>query len=548
MTTTIDQLTGQPLENGQPPGFYQRFNVQIINGKAYPWQAGQPADVAGMNAALAAQGQQPIEPASNQEVAQVADPNGPGNGEGGSDIGNILAGLSFVVGGSALAGALGASGMTAGQSLGNLANGFMNPSYGAVNSFDSGAMQNILDGGAADAPWGVNPAGTNLAGVSEADLAANIAGEDAGLGQVALSSSGQSYPQFLQSLTAAGVPAAAAATVASNVARGVTMTDALRMAGVAAPVIGALLSSGAIRDATGSQQQATDQAIDQITGGSQDATRTLNAAQLAGADTQRAALDEGLTGLQTQYDRGVAQQTGALDTARADLAPYREAGTGAINRLTDLLGTSGRTDAPNYGDLTKRFTLADFWDDPVTKASYQQGLDLGTKSLQNSAARSGMLNSGATMKALARFGIDYTGNQAAGSQARFVGDQNNTYNRLTGVANIGQNAVNTGVNAGMNVANNIANAGNLMATNAAQMRTGTATNIANSGNVAGTNAANIEVGRTNSIANLLSGMGNARGAAAIAQGNTLAGAGNTVANWWNSQDTLDKILNARRTA
>ena len=383
-----------------------------------------------------------------------------------------------------------------------------------------------------------------------------------------------------------GVSPTQLSNAASLAAKGMTMADALKYAGVAAPVIGGLISSGAIQNASAGQQAATEQAIGQVTGSTTAAQNGIQAAQQAGVDTQNAALKEGLAGLQSQYDTGVtaqnasldktiagitdantagaAGQTAALGQARTDLAPYTQAGAGAATRLSDLMGTSGNTGAENYGDLTKKFTLADFWDDPVTKASYQTGLDLGTKALTNQAARNGSINSGAQLKALNRFGVDYTGGQAAGSQSRFVGDQNNTYNRLTGQINTGQNATNSLNTLGFNTAQNIAtqgntaadrigsyrgqtagsiaNAGNLNATNQAQMRTANAGNIAQSGNVASTNIANLGIGQAQSIAQLLTGNANAQGAAAIAQGNSLNSGITNAGNWWNSQDTLDKVL------
>jgi len=142
--------------------------------------------------------------------------------------------------------------------------------------------------------------------------------------------------------------------------------------------------------------------------------------------------------------------------------------------------------ADGYGDLLKKFTLADFWDDPVTQASYQQGLDQGTKALANMAGARGNRNSGAQLKALTRFSTDYTGNQAAGSQARFVGDQTNLYNRLAGIAGSGQTAATNTGQFGQNTANN--------------------------------------------ISGLLSAQGNARGAAAIAKGNALAGGVTSLGN------------------
>ncbi len=170
--------------------------------------------------------------------------------------------------------------------------------------------------------------------------------------------------------------------------------------------------------------------------------------------------------------------------------------------MGDLVGTSGNTTAPNYGDLTKKFTLADFWDDPVTKASYQAGLDLGTKALQNQAARTGSINSGAQLKALDRFATDYTGGQAAGSQARYVGQQQQQYGNLAGVAGIGQGATNTGATTGANTAS--------------------------------------------TIGGLITGQGNATAASQIAQGNTIGSAISGIGNYYGQQDTLDKILASQR--
>ena len=249
----------------------------------------------------------------------------------------------------------------------------------------------------------------------------------------------------------------------------------------------------------------------------------------------------------------IAESQRQNDVSRIDLAPWRDSGSAAIKRLGDLMGIGGGSttgnrslvpvtdenitaegyleanpdlhqsplDAANpvghyykykdlnkgrmtyvtdpvdpaansdYGSLNKKFTLADFWDDPVTQASYQQGLDQGTKALGNIAGARGNRNSGAQLKALTRFSTDYTGNQAAGSQARYVGDQTNLYNRLAGIAGSGQTAVNTGVQAGQNTAN--------------------------------------------TVSGLLTSQGNARGAAAISRGNAIGGAIQNVGNIFANQ-------------
>lgn len=261
----------------------------------------------------------------------------------------------------------------------------------------------------------------------------------------------------------------------------------------------------------------------------------------------------------------IREEARQFDLTRSDLAPWRDTGSAAINRLAVLLGLTpnsqtaqgfekmvgarptlaqfttagspsttymdpGGTNvyalpgsdpivdragydaataewerrkaefenaAPDagYGDLNKKFTLEDFWSDPVTMASYKQGLDQGTKKLENIGGASGMSKSGAQLKALTRFATDYTGNQAAGSYGRFYGDQDRIYNRLAGVAGTGQTATTSGAAFGQQSANN--------------------------------------------ISQLLTGAGNARGAAAIAGNNAWGGAtqniGNSIANLLNRQ-------------
>ncbi len=324
---------------------------------------------------------------------------------------------------------------------------------GAGGAFDMGGTAGALGPGASgstvgslvDPSWGVNPQG-----------AAETGAFDQGASQGVFNSSGQPLYD-----TAAGTAggAAGAGGLASMLPAG-TLDLLKGIAPIAGPIVGGLLQGSAAKSAAQTQAGATQQAI--------------------------------------------GEQQRQFDTTRADLAPYRDAGTGAITRLGDLVGTSGNTTAPNYGDLTKKFTLADFWDDPVTKASYQAGLDLGTKALQNQAARSGSINSGAQLKALDRFATDYTGGQASGSQARFVGDQNNLYNRTLGVAQTGLGATSTGVNAGANTAS--------------------------------------------TIGGLITGQGNAAAASQIAQGNTIGSAISGIGNYYGQQDTLDKILANNRAA
>lgn len=192
---------------------------------------------------------------------------------------------------------------------------------------------------------------------------------------------------------------------------------------------------------------------------------------------------------QAASEAAIAEQRRQFDLNRSDLAPWRTAGQGAIGQLSELTGPGGA--------LNRRFTVQDFLDDPVTKLSFQTGLDRGTQALDRMAGARGSRNSGAQLKALTQFGTDYGSTKAGESYGRFYGDQDRTFNRLAAISGIGQTATSAGVNAGSNTANQ--------------------------------------------ISNILTAQGNARGAAAIAQGNAYSGTLGTLGQWYQQQNMLNTM-------
>lgn len=147
---------------------------------------------------------------------------------------------------------------------------------------------------------------------------------------------------------------------------------------------------------------------------------------------------------------------------------------------------------PAFGSLTRNFTMADFEADPVAQLGFEYGLNQGTSAINKRAAAMGGYDSGATLKALTRFGNDYGNTKANESYNRFVNNQTNLFNRLSGLSGTGQQSANFVGAAGANMASN--------------------------------------------VGNLYAGMGNARGAASIAQGNAwsnaLGGVANALGNAW----------------
>ncbi|EFI58752.1 MULTISPECIES: hypothetical protein [Comamonas] len=143
------------------------------------------------------------------------------------------------------------------------------------------------------------------------------------------------------------------------------------------------------------------------------------------------------------------------DQNRADMAPWREAGMGTLSQLVAGLQPGG--------DFNRSFTMNDFQADP----GYAFRQSEGQKTIDNSAAARGSSLSGATLKALNRFGQDTASNEYQNSYNRWNNDMANRFNRLSGVAGTGQTATQTIGNQGQQTAQtmgqNVTGAGNARA-------------------------------------------------------------------------------------
>ena len=159
----------------------------------------------------------------------------------------------------------------------------------------------------------------------------------------------------------------------------------------------------------------------------------------------------------------------------------------------------GAQNDPNGAFLQKKFGADDLANDTVYQNGMRTAMEEGNRGIENQQAASGSLLSGATLKALARFGAD-TGNKFAGqAYDRFTGKQNQLYSQYSGVSGAGQAAAGGNASAGANMVNTTTAAG---------------ANMVNATSAAGNNSAN-------QISGNQTGLGNARGASQIAQGNAL---------------------------
>jgi hypothetical protein len=138
-----------------------------------------------------------------------------------------------------------------------------------------------------------------------------------------------------------------------------------------------------------------------------------------------------------------AAQAAAEERARADLAPYNTAGQHALTATQDAAGLNGQ---PGYDAAMAGFH---------TSPGYQFSLDQGLRAVDAGAAASGLLRSGAAIKAEQTFGTGLADQ-----------DFTNYYNRLYNLSNLGENAAaKTGANAvttGSGIAQTDASAGQQM--------------------------------------------------------------------------------------
>lgn len=132
---------------------------------------------------------------------------------------------------------------------------------------------------------------------------------------------------------------------------------------------------------------------------------------------------------------------------RADQEPWRKAGASALTGLQDA-------------DFQRDFTAGDFQKDP----GYDFRMSEGQRALERSAAARGGLQSGGTMKALSRYGQDYASNEYNNAYNRFNADRDRRFNRLSSITSFGQTANSQIGAAGQNYANtvgsNLTNLGN----------------------------------------------------------------------------------------
>lgn len=141
----------------------------------------------------------------------------------------------------------------------------------------------------------------------------------------------------------------------------------------------------------------------------------------------------------------IAEERRQYDRTRADYAPYREVGYGALGKLATMygvapVGADGKPTATYAGSAAPDTS----WQ---TSPGYEWRLNQGIQAAERSAAARGLLRSGGTMKAIQRYG-----------EGLASSEYENYANRLAAMAGIGQSATGSTAAAGAQATQGITNA------------------------------------------------------------------------------------------
>jgi hypothetical protein len=143
----------------------------------------------------------------------------------------------------------------------------------------------------------------------------------------------------------------------------------------------------------------------------------------------------------------LAQQQQMFNTEQQNEAPYMQTGSNAAGQLNYLLGEGGQTNpqtgqpitnsAGGYGSLNQQFNADTFKSmSPAYQFQQQQGAQ-GTLNVDSSGQGA---ESGAALKDLQSYNQNFANTSFNNAFNQYQTQQNNVFNRLSGLATLGSNA------------------------------------------------------------------------------------------------------------
>ena len=167
----------------------------------------------------------------------------------------------------------------------------------------------------------------------------------------------------------------------------------------------------------------------------------LNA--LTGANTN-SAIASGQAAQQAAAEKSLGTLKDIYGTNMAAVAPYQQAGQGALNQINQQMPY-----------LTHQFDANDL--NSQLAPNYQFMLGQGQMANQRAANVGGGALSGNTLQGLNKYTQDYAGNAYQNAFNNYNTQRNNIYNTLSGIAGMGQTANAQGIGAGNTYGTNVTN-------------------------------------------------------------------------------------------
>ena len=313
----------------------------------------------------------------------------------------------------------------------------------ALDAGLGGVGANALAPTAAATAAGVNALSPETVAALDAGLggvpasAASAAVPGLNFEQIAAESLGANVPGVAEGVSGSSVftPATTATTAVTN-----ALTPALNHEQIAAESLGANVTGAAtgVSGASTFLPGTTGLTLDALSKFAKDYGVPLSAlisgitgsqAAQSAADTQAQSAREARDLAKQIYEKQVSLQE-----------PFRTAGITAQNQLLTLLGLPGGTQGAEYGKYARPFGMQDFQADP----GYAFRMSEGMKALEASRAaqRGGStgLLSGATGKALQRYGQDLASQEYGNAFNRFQTERVNRLTPLGSLTTMGQSA------------------------------------------------------------------------------------------------------------
>ena len=153
---------------------------------------------------------------------------------------------------------------------------------------------------------------------------------------------------------------------------------------------------------------------------------------LISSDAQRSASNTAADAQREASQQGIAEQQRQFDAIQKLLAPYVQAGSGALTGQQNLIGLNGNGPQQSAIDALR------------TSPQFTSAQQLGEQSILSSASATGGLRGGNVQAALAQFSPQLL--------SQMINDQ---YSRLGGITSMGQNSAVMQGNAGMQTGNNV---------------------------------------------------------------------------------------------